>query len=183
MSSTYLQNHALSCEIELVRNEPNIPWNAVILGVWNSILSLIFPVQEGYLITPREHGWFNEREFWYDLQVRHITDHKRQPFLVVICRTAPEPSDLTAGLARWTDHLELYMDSIFGKRRRPGRAGRVFGIIANVRNATFFSYDIGDDIPLLIFREHDIEDLPAFHLVQDHERIQNLLTTIRRQHH
>ena len=45
--------------------------------------------------------------------------------------------------------------------------------------ATFFSYDVGQDIPMLIFREHEIDEKGAYHLVEDAEVIQGFLDTIR----
>jgi hypothetical protein len=103
---------------------------------------------------------------------------------VVICRTAADHANANAneGLDQWTVHLELYLDTIFGKRRRHGRPVRVYGVIAHGLEATFFTYDVGDDIPMLIFREHDMDGKPAYHLVDDHQMIQSLLDTIRVRH-
>jgi hypothetical protein len=103
-------------------------------------------------------------------------------FLVVICRTAAEHHNLNEGLPQWTTHLELYLDSIFGRRRRPGRPVRVYGVIAHGPGATFFSYDIGEHMPLLIVREHGMDEKPAYHLVEDHEMIQEFLDNIRVRH-
>jgi hypothetical protein len=116
--------------------------------------------------------------------VQHVRGNapNPQPFLVVICRTAASHANANEGLAEWTTHLELYLDMIYGKRRRPGRQVRVYGIIAHGLGATFFSYDIGDDMPLLIFREHAMDEKEEFHLLQDHEMIQSFLETIRVRH-
>lgn len=182
-----LSNHAVRQAIDQLR--PTHPGrNNVILGIWNSILSTQFPTWQGYLVSPREHGWYNEREFWYDMQVQHLrgaapnSNGNSNIFLVVICRTAAEHNNVNEGLEQWTVHLELYLDSIFGGRRRPGRPVRVYGVIAHGPGATFFSYDIGEHMPLLIFREHEMDDKPAYHLVDDHEIIQNFLDTIRLRH-
>ncbi|CEJ60989.1 hypothetical protein PMG11_09541 [Penicillium brasilianum] len=182
-TTTYLSNNAVKQAIDQL--QPHHPGrNTSILGVWNSILTTQFPTWQGYITSPREHGWFNERDLWYDLQVQHVRNNSSNLFLVVICRTASDHASANAneGLDQWTVHLELYLDTIFGKRRRHGRPVRVYGVIAHGLEATFFTYDVGDDLPMLICREHDMDGKPAYHLVNDHQMIQTLLDAIRVRH-
>ncbi|KAJ5368933.1 uncharacterized protein N7496_008693 [Penicillium cataractarum] len=180
-TTTYLSNNAIRQEIDQLR--PNhLGRNTSILGVWNAVLATQFPVQQNYITRPREHGWYNERDLWYDLQVLHVRNNTSNVILVVICRTAAGHANANEGVDQWQVHLELYLGTIFGKRRRAGRPPRVYGVIAHGLGATFFSYDVGDDIPMLIFRDHEADRKKVYHLVEDHQKIQGFLDVIRDSH-
>lgn len=99
-------------------------------------------------------------------------------FLVVICRTASQATNGHEGIQDWIDHLEMYLDMIFGPRRRGGHPVRVFGGIVYRRTVAFYSKVVGGDSSLTIMPEHIDMNKAEFDILEDQEIIQEVLTSM-----
>ncbi|KAJ5485461.1 hypothetical protein N7539_005449 [Penicillium diatomitis] len=174
MVQSYLYYPATRLAIE--QHNPFHPNRDLLLqSVWTNILVTQFPLPYGFIVNPREHGCFTERDLWADVQVQHINHPGHLSFLVVICRTASPTSNGTGGITDWEDHLDSYLDLIFPPRRRGNQPVTVFGIVAFKRKASFHVKVVGEDLPMARMSQHEETGKTEFDIVEDHFIVQSIL--------
>ncbi|CEJ58100.1 hypothetical protein PMG11_06770 [Penicillium brasilianum] len=176
--TTYLQYHAISQEIQ---NMPQMALESVSYGIWNAILSVQFPVPDGYIVRsqdrhtpqPGRHGYSDFHVFHYRANATNAVK-----FLIVQCKR-PGTENWDSVWATAVDQLNEYLSATHGNRP-PAARSPVYGIAAVGRATQFYKYnDIKQEVSPWKLRgmRKDVLDLKG-----DAVRIQQMLDHIRDNH-
>ncbi|QKX60447.1 uncharacterized protein TRUGW13939_07592 [Talaromyces rugulosus] len=135
---TYLNVPAIRAELDGIKKGTS---EGHVAGVWNAILSWMFPVTDGYVTRPQDiHRYFGGAKGFSDLHTfQYDAAGRRRFFLIVQCK----PYSSEGSTADWQEaanQLRDYLSAIH-KTRPAGRRTRVYGIAALGRRVRFFEYN------------------------------------------
>ncbi|KAJ5095751.1 hypothetical protein NUU61_005107 [Penicillium alfredii] len=139
--TTYLSNHAIKQEMELIRLRPGDP-ESTQYGLWNAILGLQFPVSQGFITRPQDrhssqagaYGFSDLHTYHYRGTATHATK-----FLIVQCKR-PSASTQSSVWRQAVDQLDEYLSNTHGTRR-PANRTPVYGIVAIGLKLRVYKYD------------------------------------------
>ncbi|KAJ5246765.1 hypothetical protein N7468_001748 [Penicillium chermesinum] len=181
----YLSLAAVQAEINRI---PRERYECVLYGVWNTILTWQFRVENGYVTRPQDrHSRQRGRAGYSDLHTYQYpaVGRRASKFLIVQCKKHGHEGEAST----WTqgrNQLRQYLSNTHG-RRRWGTRTPVYGILSVGHLVRFYKYvDVGEDIRDLniqsILRSTRIRNGDSLHIQTDCRQIQRILNHIRSHH-
>ncbi|KAJ5212362.1 uncharacterized protein N7498_004008 [Penicillium cinerascens] len=176
---TYRRIHAIEQEMKRVRKGDH---ESTIYGVWNSILSLQFPITQGYVTRPQDRHTSQAGEQGFsDLHVFHYpsTATTATKFLIVQCKRKGDEGKGSVWIEA-INQLDRYLSATHG-RRPPAARSPVYGIACVGLTMRVYKYDdinqrVLDWAPFGWLRGSD------YSLKKNHDKVQQILDFILNNH-
>ncbi|KAJ5670078.1 uncharacterized protein N7477_005441 [Penicillium maclennaniae] len=179
VTPTYHQNNAILQELRRLRRGDH---ESTIYGIWNSILSLQFPITQGYVTRPQDrHTDQAGKKGFSDLHVFHYRGaaSTATKFLIVQCKRIGDEGKKSV----WKQaigQLNRYLGATHGRRPRANRTA-VYGIAGIGKEMRVFKYD---DVKQRVFEwaPHGWLRGSKFHLENNRVKVQQILDAILNDH-
>lgn len=166
---------------EIERVKPRDP-ESTIYGIWNSILSLQFPITQGYVIRPQDkHTDQAGQNGFSDLHVFHYPGvaTTATKFLIVQCKRMGDENKSSVWVEA-VDQLDRYLYATHGRRRRADRSP-VYGIACVGLKMRVYKYDDSSQ-GVLNWAPRGLTRGTRYDIVKDHKKVQKILDAILNDH-